>query len=87
MLKILLLNILLRNKIFLLYFRQIESYFCNDMDVDVACLEPVLWVHGHTHDSLDYMIEKTRVICNPYGYYGTDTGMVKDFNPSFIVEI
>lgn len=65
----------------------IKSYFCNDMDVDVACLEPVLWVHGHTHDSLDYMIEKTRVICNPYGYYGTDTGMVKDFNPSFIVEI
>lgn len=27
-----------------------------------------LWVHGHTHNSVDYMIGNTRVICNPRGY-------------------
>lgn len=27
-----------------------------------------LWVHGHIHDSLDYVVEGTRVICNPRGY-------------------
>jgi hypothetical protein len=26
-----------------------------------------LWVHGHTHDSFEYRIAKTRVICNPNG--------------------
>lgn len=27
-----------------------------------------LWVHGHTHDSFDYHISDTRVVCNPRGY-------------------
>jgi predicted phosphodiesterase len=27
-----------------------------------------LWIHGHIHDSMDYMVEGTRVICNPRGY-------------------
>ena len=29
-----------------------------------------LWVHGHTHDEFDYMIDGTRVVCNPRGYIG-----------------
>ena len=29
---------------------------------------PKLWIHGHTHDSHDYIVNKTRVICNPRGY-------------------
>lgn len=29
---------------------------------------PMLWVHGHTHDSLDYRVGNCRVICNPRGY-------------------
>ena len=27
-----------------------------------------LWVHGHTHMSMDYKICDTRVVCNPFGY-------------------
>ena len=27
-----------------------------------------LWIHGHTHDSFDYFINGTRVVCNPRGY-------------------
>ncbi len=31
--------------------------------------EPVnLWIHGHTHESMDYVVNGTRVICNPRGY-------------------
>jgi len=26
------------------------------------------WTHGHTHDTFDYTIGETRVICNPRGY-------------------
>lgn len=29
-----------------------------------------LWIHGHTHDSFDYEIGETRVVCNPRGYMG-----------------
>lgn len=27
------------------------------------------WVHGHLHNSSDYYIGTTRVVCNPRGYY------------------
>lgn len=27
-----------------------------------------LWIHGHTHDSFDYEVDGTRVLCNPRGY-------------------
>ena len=29
-----------------------------------------LWVHGHTHHAFDYMVGKTRILCNPRGYVG-----------------
>lgn len=28
----------------------------------------VLWTHGHTHHAYDYVVGKTRVVCNPRGY-------------------
>lgn len=27
-----------------------------------------VWIHGHVHDSMDYMVGNTRVITNPRGY-------------------
>jgi predicted phosphodiesterase len=27
-----------------------------------------LWIHGHTHNSFDYTVAGTRVLCNPRGY-------------------
>jgi hypothetical protein len=27
-----------------------------------------LWIHGHTHESFDYVVNSTRVVCNPRGY-------------------
>lgn len=32
-----------------------------------------LWTHGHTHDSFDYMVGETRVVCNPRGYIGYES--------------
>jgi len=29
-----------------------------------------LWTHGHTHDTFDYMVGGTRIVCNPRGYKG-----------------
>lgn len=44
-----------------------------------------LWVHGHTHASADYMINETRVVCNPYGYKDYETN--EHFNPNLILEV
>jgi hypothetical protein len=27
-----------------------------------------LWIHGHTHESFDYVVNGTRIVCNPRGY-------------------
>lgn len=32
-----------------------------------------LWIHGHTHDEFDYVINQTRVVCNPRGYTGYES--------------
>lgn len=47
------------------------------------------WVHGHTHDSFDYMIDQCRILCNPRGYArpgvsGQENGK---FNPTFSFEV
>lgn len=38
------------------------------------------WVHGHTHDPVDYMIGNTRVLCNPRGYVGYES-VPEDYKP------
>ena len=42
--------------------------FASNMENLIQEYNPRLWIHGHTHDSFDYKIGKTRIICNPRGY-------------------
>lgn len=46
-----------------------------------------LWIHGHTHDSFDYRVDGTRVVCNPRGY--AREGVVENaaFDPDLIVDL
>ena len=47
-----------------------------------------LWVHGHMHESSDYLIGKCRIVCNPCGYMTRGGGIENgDFDPNFIAEI
>jgi len=47
-----------------------------------------LWVHGHTHDSFDYELNGTRVICNPRGYCkANESPENPQFNPELVVEV
>lgn len=42
------------------YASNVEELICSH--------SPVLWVHGHIHDTRNYMIDNTRILCNPKGY-------------------
>lgn len=47
-----------------------------------------LWIHGHMHDSLDYIQDGTRVICNPRGYCRYEGGQENgNFDPALLVEV
>lgn len=46
-----------------------------------------LWIHGHTHNSFDYVINGTRVVCNPRGYHQYGSNENDRFNPKCVVII
>lgn len=46
-----------------------------------------LWVHGHVHDSFDYLVKGTRVLCNPRGYVKEDKAENPQFDPRMVVEV
>ena len=51
------------------------------MDGDRAAL----WVHGHMHESFDYEVYGTRVVCNPRGY--APNALNPDFRSDWVVDI
>ena len=58
-------------------------------DLDHWMGRAALWVHGHTHSSFDYLLNGTRVVCNPRGYPLRRQGGFEnpDFNASFAVDL
>ena len=69
-------------------------------DLDRLMGPPILlWVHGHTHNSFDYSVRGTRVICNPRGYSYIHENLSEHdgrrlahcenmgFNPRLVVEV
>jgi Icc-related predicted phosphoesterase len=47
-------------------------FACPQAEEIVLKQSPRLWIHGHTHDSIDYQLGQTRVFCNPLGYVGVE---------------
>lgn len=62
-----------------------NAYFATEHREFIESLEDTLWIYGHTHDSGDFYINKTRMICNPYGYHCRETN--SDFNHNLIIEV
>ncbi|HMA91485.1 MAG TPA: metallophosphoesterase [Polyangiaceae bacterium] len=66
----------------------INGYFLHDVSRIVEQGQAALWVHGHTHTSLDYQVGATRVVCNPFGYARLIPGEPNpEFNSNFDLDI
>jgi len=59
--------------------------YASNLDRFVEAMNPALWIHGHTHQSKDYMIGETRIVANPRGYYGDVVNV--NFDPALILEV
>ncbi|WP_211444185.1 metallophosphoesterase family protein [Collimonas humicola] len=46
----------------------LNACFISELEDRILQWQPALWLHGHLHDSFDYRIGATRVVCNPRGY-------------------
>jgi len=73
--------------------RSIASWFQNDplnpafvsnLEALIERYEPAFWIHGHMHDSFDYVVGRTRIVCNPRGYFPDKLN--PSFDPRLVVE-
>jgi predicted phosphodiesterase len=62
----------------------LSAAFASNMDDFIKWTDAELWIHGHIHKSFDYVIGKTRVVCNPFGNIDEHNGR---FNPKLTLEI
>lgn len=47
---------------------------------------PELWIHGHSHESMDWVLgDVTRIVANPRGYEGHELN--ENFDPQFYIEL
>lgn len=58
----------------------LNAGYVSDLSELILDYKPTFWIHGHMHNSFDYMIGDSRILCNPKGYTFTP-GYVE--NPSF----
>ncbi len=61
----------------------LNACFASDLSDLIEARRPELWVHGHMHDSADYRVGETRVVCNPKGYHGENP----TFEPGLVLEV
>ena len=47
--------------------------YLSDQSELIETFQPALWVHGHVHNSSNYFIGRTRIVCNPSGYGNENT--------------
>ena len=66
----------------------LNPYFASNLDSFIERHPEIgYWFHGHTHDSADYIIGGTRVVCNPAGYPRGDWRQNPNFDTDLIIEI
>ncbi len=62
----------------------LSASYASDLDDLVKESDAAFWIHGHMHESYDYFLGQTRVVCNPRGYADSPN---PEFNPDLVLEI
>ena len=58
----------------------INGSYASDLSELILDTKPKLWFHGHMHNSFDYNIGNTRILCNPRGYVVEELNSEFDYN-------
>lgn len=61
----------------------LAACYASNLEGLIDEMAPALWVHGHVHKAVDYMVGDTRVVANPRGYPGERT----QFDPGLVLDI
>ena len=63
----------------------LNRFFVAPMDELIERSRPLLWLHGHTHDSVDCHLGSTRVVANPFGYQ--PFALNESFEEKMVIEV
>jgi len=61
-----------------------NHFYVSPMEDQILHRKPAIWVHGHTHNSFDYTLGETRVVCNPLGYPHETQSQLAFVNPKLL---
>ena len=61
----------------------VSNAYASSLETLIRETLPNLWLHGHVHQSCDYLIDDCRVVCNPRGYHGDNLS----FDPTLVVSL
>jgi Icc-related predicted phosphoesterase len=65
----------------------LNACFASDAERLIDARKSCLWVHGHMHDSFEYIVNGVRVVCNPRGYAKGDVNENVRFDPNLVIEV
>ena len=65
----------------------LNACFVSDAEHLMGDERVALWIHGHTHDSFDYRVAGTRVLCNPRGYVKNGINENAGFAADLVVQV
>lgn len=65
----------------------VNPAFISDLEAQLLRWKAHLWIHGHVHDSCDYHVGDTRVLCNPRGYARAGVPENPLFDPQLVVTV
>ncbi|MEO8837708.1 MAG: metallophosphoesterase [Herbaspirillum sp.] len=65
----------------------LNASFVSNLEAQIQRWKPALWIHGHLHDSYDYSVGDTRVLCNPRGYARDGVAENAVFNPQLVIDL
>ena len=63
----------------------LNAAFASTLDEWIESKPIDLWLHGHMHNSSNYIIGDTVVACNPRGYYPRNLN--QKFDPGLVIEV
>ena len=66
-------------------YSDVNGAYASSLEEDIFDTKPDVWVHGHIHQSQDYILGDTRIMCNPRGYY--PNGLNSEFNPNLVISL
>ncbi len=63
---------------------ELSAAYASNLESLIESSGAALWIHGHTHFNVDYIVGQTRVMTNQRGYVDEPSA---NFNPKLVLEI